>query len=270
MSTTGFTENDMHFGMYLCTKGHCLMTVNDRRCRIEANDALVKSPLVRISDLKASDDFEYVIIFEDDIDVLAPIASYNVGIVHDLLKYNKFNYATNKEERSFLLSQKKLIDAHKAKLHTGIESAKQRRITAHIVTLIEQTVVLEFIRMFLNTIDSSTTDYNERENNIMVRFMFLLFEKYNRHRQVAYYAEALHLSANHFTRIIKKISRRTPSEWIAVVTINHAKKLLRQPETSIKEVAQQLNFPEQFTFRKYFKQHTGMSPSDYRDMHSRE
>lgn len=124
--------------------------------------------------------------------------------------------------------------------------------------------------MFLSTIDSSTTDYNERENNIMVRFMFLLFEKYNRHRQVAYYAEALHLSANHFTRIIKKISRRTPSEWIAVVTINHAKKLLRQPETSIKEVAQQLNFPEQFTFRKYFKQHTRMSPSDYRDMHGRE
>ncbi|MBR7172089.1 MAG: helix-turn-helix transcriptional regulator, partial [Prevotella sp.] len=80
----------------------------------------------------------------------------------------------------------------------------------------------------------------------------------------------LHLSANHFTRIIKKISRRTPSEWIAVVTINHAKKLLRQPETSIKEVAQQLNFPEQFTFRKYFKQHTGMSPSNYRDMYGRE
>lgn len=270
MSTTGFTENDMYFGMYLCTKGHCLMTVNDRRCRIEANDALVKSPLVRISDMTASNDFEYVTIFEDDIDVLAPIATYNVGIVHDLLKYNKFNYTTNQEERSFLLRQKGLIDAHKAELHTGIESAKQRRITAHIVTLMEQTVVLEFIRMFLSTIDSSTTDYNERENNIMVRFMFLLFEKYNRHRQVAYYAEALHLSANHFTRIIKKISRRTPSEWIAVVTINHAKKLLRQPETSIKEVAQQLNFPEQFTFRKYFKQHTGMSPSDYRDMHSRE
>lgn len=46
--------------------------------------------------------------------------------------------------------------------------------------------------------------------------------------------------------------------------------LTYQPETSIKEVAQQLNFPEQFTFRKYFKQHTGMSPSDYRDMHGRE
>ena len=67
------------------------MTVNDRRCRIETNDALVKSPLVRISDLKASDDFEYVTIFEDNIDVLAPIATYNVGIVHDLLKYNELN-----------------------------------------------------------------------------------------------------------------------------------------------------------------------------------
>jgi AraC-like DNA-binding protein len=29
-------------------------------------------------------------------------------------------------------------------------------------------------------------------------------------------------------------------------------------------VADELGFPEQFTFRKYFKTHTGMSPTEFR------
>lgn len=36
---------------------------------------------------------------------------------------------------------------------------------------------------------------------------------------------------------------------------------------NIKQIAEQLNFPEQFTFRKYFKQHTGLSPKAYREQY---
>ena len=37
----------------------------------------------------------------------------------------------------------------------------------------------------------------------------------------------------------------------------------------IKEVAQELNFPEQFTFRKYFKLYTGVSPKEYKLKHTK-
>ncbi|MBQ6306127.1 MAG: helix-turn-helix transcriptional regulator, partial [Bacteroidales bacterium] len=57
----------------------------------------------------------------------------------------------------------------------------------------------------------------------------------------------------------------TPMEWIIIITIAHAKRLLSQPDIQVKEVADQLGFPEQFTFRKYFKQHTGMSPRAFRE-----
>ena len=52
-------------------------------------------------------------------------------------------------------------------------------------------------------------------------------------------------------------------EWINMVTINQAKNLLRQRNILVKEVADELGFPEQFTFRKYFKVHTGMSPTEF-------
>ena len=48
-----------------------------------------------------------------------------------------------------------------------------------------------------------------------------------------------------------------------MVTINQAKYLLRQPDILVKQVADELGFPEQFTFRKYFKSHTGQSSTEY-------
>ncbi len=43
-----------------------------------------------------------------------------------------------------------------------------------------------------------------------------------------------------------------------------AKYLLSQTDISVKEIAGQLGFPEQFTFREYFKRVVGVSPSEYR------
>ena len=43
-----------------------------------------------------------------------------------------------------------------------------------------------------------------------------------------------------------------------------AKYLLKYSGLSIQEVAYRLSFPNQSFFGKYFKQHTGMSPSTYR------
>ena len=57
----------------------------------------------------------------------------------------------------------------------------------------------------------------------MIKFVFYLFQNYKNHREVSFYADALNFSPNHFTRIIKKASGRTPSQWIALVTINQAK-----------------------------------------------
>ena len=64
--------------------------------------------------------------------------------------------------------------------------------------------------------------------------------------------------------VLKEATGISPSEWISSVTTTYAKLLLEQTDKSIKEIAEELNFPEQFTFRKYFKRYSGMSPSDYR------
>lgn len=92
----------------------------------------------------------------------------------------------------------------------------------------------------------------------------LVNQCFSEKRSVEYYAGQLNISTSHLTRLVKKSIGRTPSEWIASVTVVNAKLMLMQTEMSIKEIAAALHFPEQYTFRKYFKHHVGMSPKEFR------
>jgi len=103
-----------------------------------------------------------------------------------------------------------------------------------------------------------------RKQELNVLFQDLVFQHYKEHRTVQYYADALFVSPKHLTETIKEVTGRTAGEWIDDAVILEAKVLLRNNDISIANVADDIHFPDQSTFGKYFKKHTGMSPSDYR------
>ena len=67
-----------------------------------------------------------------------------------------------------------------------------------------------------------------------------------------------------FSSVIKRVSGKTAGKWIDDYVILEAKTLLRYSPMSIQEVAFYLNFANASFFGKYFKHHTGMSPSEYK------
>lgn len=105
-----------------------------------------------------------------------------------------------------------------------------------------------------------------RKQELNVLFHELVFHYYKGHRNVQYYADALYVSPKHLTETIKEVTGRTAGEWIDDAVILEAKVLLRNHEISIARVADDIHFPDQSSFGKYFKKHTGVSPSDYRAM----
>lgn len=50
------------------------------------------------------------------------------------------------------------------------------------------------------------------------------------------------------------------------VRVNRAKALLLRSDLPLEKLAVQLGYPDAFTFCKQFKQHTGVSPSQFRRM----
>ena len=105
-----------------------------------------------------------------------------------------------------------------------------------------------------------------RKQELNLLFQNLVFRYYKEHRSVQFYAEALCVSAKHLTETIKEVTGRTSGEWIEDAVILEAKVLLRNHEISIAQVAENIHFPDQSSFGKYFKKHSGLSPTDYRMM----
>jgi AraC family transcriptional activator of pobA len=103
-----------------------------------------------------------------------------------------------------------------------------------------------------------------RKQELNLLFQNLVFNHYKEHRTVQYYADALFVSPKHLTETVKEVTGKTAGEWIDDAVVLEAKVLLRNHEISVAEVAGQVNFPEQSSFGKYFKKHTGLSPSEYR------
>lgn len=104
----------------------------------------------------------------------------------------------------------------------------------------------------------------KREEILFKEFIRLVSEHHRKERRVDFYAEQLFLSPKHFSTVIKKVSGKTAGQWIDEYVVLEAKALLRYSSMSIQEVAYYMNFPNPSFFGKYFRHHTGMSPSEYK------
>ena len=103
-----------------------------------------------------------------------------------------------------------------------------------------------------------------RQDEYFRNFMVALEKHHAQERSVAFYADALHITPKYLSTVIKEVSGKSAAEWIDDFVIKEAKNLLKYSSKSIQEITYALNFSTQSLFGKYFKRHTGMSPSEYR------
>ena len=113
-------------------------------------------------------------------------------------------------------------------------------------------------------VERMTNRKQTRAEAIFANFIHLLEQNFRTQRRVSWYADQLCITPKYLSEIIKKISLRTPNEWIDNYVILEARVLLKNTTKSIKEITDELNFPNQSFLGKYFKEHVGVSPSEYR------
>ena len=106
---------------------------------------------------------------------------------------------------------------------------------------------------------------SEHKTLTFKQFIKLVSENYTRQRQVLFYADHLCMSPKYLSKLVKDVSGKSAPEWIDSYVLLEAKHLLKYSNMSIKEIVFRLNFSNQTVFYKYFKAHTGMTPTDYRN-----
>lgn len=125
----------------------------------------------------------------------------------------------------------------------------------------------EFLSILSESVKAREKESNKvkREEIYFKQFISLLSEYHQKERSVSFYAEKMKVAPKYLSTIIKKVTMRTPSDWIDNMVIVEAKNMLKYSDLNIQEIANNMNFPNQSFFGKYFKQRTGMTPSEYRD-----
>ncbi|MCJ0743080.1 helix-turn-helix domain-containing protein [Pedobacter montanisoli] len=101
-------------------------------------------------------------------------------------------------------------------------------------------------------------------NPLISKFILLVDSCFKNEHSVAFYAGKLNISSNYLNIICKKHLQLSASSLIQNRVLLEAKRLLKASNLSIKEIVYELDFYDQASFSKFFKLHTGMTPSQFR------
>lgn len=250
---------ETQIGIELCTSGSLeIITVNGI-CTIIPGILVIHSPVFPMLEIGRSEDYRSVMISED-IEKVMPVMSPILSSAKQspfIIPYMQLN---EDQQRLFIQRAEQIRD--KEQELRDLTHPIQRNLMSSILVLAKQKALLECAFLFSNQLLQKEQNVSSKRR-VFMSFLLKLNLEYHLHRNVNYFAQLQGLTPRHFSNIVKQESGLTPLEWISMVTISQAKNLLRKPDLPIKQIAAELGFPEQFTFRKYFKTHTGMSPRAY-------
>lgn len=104
----------------------------------------------------------------------------------------------------------------------------------------------------------------KRKEELFKRFIALLHQYCTTQREVCFYANELFITSRYLSSIVQEVSGTTAKNIIDKHVILEIKVLLQSTGLSIQEISHRLQFPDQSFFGRYFKKHTGISPTRYR------
>ena len=113
--------------------------------------------------------------------------------------------------------------------------------------------------------DLETPVRTSRQRQMLEQFIKLAINDHTREHLVGYYADKMCVTPKYLSKIVKEASGRSVPDWLNELLILDAKNMLRHSDMTIKEIAASLNFPSQSFFFRFFKNHTGQTPTQYRD-----
>lgn len=181
--------------------------------------------------------------------------------------YHFFSYAVN--EALHLSDQERKIIQD---CFTKIEYELQHAIDKHSKQLIISNIEL-FLNYCTRFYDRQFITREHVNKGLLSRFEQLLDGYFSSDRpqmiglpSVSWFADELNLSPNYFGDLIKKETGISAQEYIQSKVIHIAKEKVFDTNKSISEIAFDLGFKYPQHFTRLFKQKTGVTPVEYRNL----
>ena len=152
---------------------------------------------------------------------------------------------------------------------TMIEQELHRAIDKHTRELIISNIEL-LLNYCLRFYDRQFITREEINHSVVKRFMELLDDYISSKAlreglpTVAYFADKCCLSSGYFGNLVRVETGRTAKDIIADRLLAHAKQLLNDDTLTITMISERMGFDYPQHFVRFFKSHTGKTPSAFR------
>ncbi|WP_342504809.1 helix-turn-helix domain-containing protein [Sporosarcina sp. FSL K6-2383] len=128
----------------------------------------------------------------------------------------------------------------------------------------------EVVNWFKNLIiypmmDESEERTQSQYKNISDEIIHIVQQEFDSDLTLNYIADKLHYNANYLSSIFRKETNTSFSDYLALYRINVAKKWLEETNSTVKEIAERLNYKNSQNFIRSFKKVEGITPGKYRE-----
>ena len=134
----------------------------------------------------------------------------------------------------------------------------------HIAGTLILAMFYDLSNVILRVQEESANRKQTRAEDIFTKFIRLVELHFKHERKVGWYALQLGITPKYLSETVKSVSSRTPNEWIDSYVTLELRILLKTSTKSIKEIADEMNFPNQSFLGKFFREHVGVTPTAYR------
>ncbi len=150
-------------------------------------------------------------------------------------------------------------------MDTNIQWTADPELLTHMEVHYSWSKVMEYFAEIGRSIVRSRSSEKDVRNQRLVEQINAYVENHlNEDVSLVSLAEMYHFHPSYLARLYKHFSGETIGQCIVDRKLSHAMKLLSSEENLINDVARNLGFTSAAYFGKFFKTHTGLSPSEYR------
>lgn len=124
------------------------------------------------------------------------------------------------------------------------------------------------IYLIVSHLETSTRSrfslFNNRMERISMSFLELVSNHCLKEKELKFYADKLHISVKYLSICVKETTGYPPTHFLNQLLLDEARIRLLDERDTVSSIAYDLNFADQYSFSKFFKNNMGVSPMKFR------
>lgn len=233
-------------GIFYCQRGSVEVSLEGCHYHIKPGDVYIYMASTLVHLLHKSEDAEGIMV-EVDFYYILPIVNKVINVESQLfMRKNPCVSLSGEQCAHFEYLLNNLWDRINAE-DCQKENVQYQHLKLELIKSMGQTICYEILNMYFTNQPLQPLQQGKKDV-VFQNFMLSLFRFYRKERDVSFYARMQHITPRYFSAIIKEKTGDSALQWIVRMVITEAKQLLEESDLSIKEIADQLNFPTQSFF----------------------